>query len=110
MSNSWPYVLGVGLIVLGGVCLSSGGILIRYVQDADAWTILFYRSTAFSGMLFGVVVLRHRLKTPRAFVAIGANGIILALALGGGFICYVFAMLLTSVASVATHVPAWQHT
>lgn len=101
MSNSLFYVLGVGLIIVGGVCLSSGGILIRYVQDADAWTILFYRSVAFSSMLFGVVLFRHRLNTPRAFLAVGKNGVILAFALGGGFICYVFAMLLTSVASVA---------
>jgi len=36
-----------------------------------------------------------------AFRAIGRNGAVLALALGGGFTCYVLAMLMTTVASVS---------
>jgi len=91
----------VGLILLGGVALSSGGILIRYVQDANAWTILFYRSLGFLGILLAVISFRHGRKTPQAFRAIGMNGVVLGLALGIGFTCYVFSMLLTTVASVS---------
>lgn len=95
------YATGVVLVLLGGVSLSSGGILIRYVEDADAWTILVYRSLGFIGLLLTVILCRHRRRTPQAFRAIGLNGVILALALGGGFTCYVFSMLMTTVASVS---------
>jgi len=95
------YIGGVGLILLGGVCLSSGGILIRYVNAADAWTILFYRALGFVGLLFCVNLYRHGRQLPRAFRAIGTSGIVLALALGGGFTCYVLSMLMTTVASVS---------
>jgi DME family drug/metabolite transporter len=95
------YVTGVGLILLGGVCLSSGGILIRYVQDVDIWAILFYRSVGFIGLVFSVILYRHGRQTPQAFRTIGRNGLFLAVALGGGFTCYVFAMLMTAVASVS---------
>ena len=95
------YIGGVGLILLGGACLSSGGILIRYVHDADAWTILFYRALGFVGLLFCVNLYRHGRQLPQAFRAIGTSGIVLAIALGGGFTCYVLSMLMTTVASVA---------
>ncbi len=95
------YATGVGFILLGGVCLSSGGILIRYVQDVDTWAILFYRSIGFVGLLLCVITYRHGRQTPQAFREIGRNGLYLAVALGGGFTCYVFAMLMTTVASVS---------
>lgn len=101
MQDRRAYAIGVGLILLGGVALSSGGILIRYVQDANAWTILFYRSLGFIGLLLLMVLFRHGRETPQAFRSIGTSGVVLALALGGGFTCYVFAMLLTTVASVS---------
>lgn len=101
MGDRRAYAIGVGLILLGGVALSSGGILIRYVENADAWTILFYRSLGFIALLLTVIAFRHRGKTPQAFRAIGLNGLIMAIALGGGFTCYVFSMLLTTVASVS---------
>lgn len=101
MDAKKAYALGVGLILLGGVALSSGGILIRFVQDADAWAILFYRSVGFIGILLTVILYRHGRKTPQAFRAVGVNGIILGIALGAGFTCYVFSMLMTTVASVS---------
>ena len=101
MTNKRQYILGVGLILLGGICLSSGGILIRNIQDADAWAILFYRSLGFVGMLFSVILFRYGRWTPQAFRAIGVNGVVLSIALGSGFVCYVFSMLLTTVASVS---------
>lgn len=100
------YVIGVGLILLGGVSLSSGGILLRYVEQAEGWTILFYRSIGFVGLLFSVILFRYGRQTVRAFHAIGKNGLMMSLILGGGFTCYVFAMLMTTVASVSFMISA----
>ncbi len=95
------YLLGIGLILLGGISLSSGGILLRYVEQADGWTILFYRSIGFICLLLCVILFRHGRQTAGAFRAIGKNGLAMALILGSGFTCYVFAMLMTTVASVS---------
>jgi len=34
------------MVLLAGVCLSSGGLIVRLMEAADGWQILFYRSIA----------------------------------------------------------------
>jgi drug/metabolite transporter (DMT)-like permease len=92
------YLLGLGGVLLAALCGSSAGILLRHIEAADGWQVLFYRSLSFSVLLFLVVVLRQRGGTLRAFRAIGWWGLAVALSLGGAFIAFVFAMLLTTVA------------
>ena len=93
--------MGTVLILLGGMFLSTGGVLIRYLTVTDSWTVLFYRSIGFVSLLLLVVVYRHRGRTVQAFRATGSNGIFMALTLGCGFASYVFGMMLTTVANVA---------
>lgn len=92
---------GTALILLGGVFLSTGGVLIRLIETPDSWTVLFYRGLGFVSLLLTVVVCRHRGNTLKAFRATGWNGVYVALALGCGFISYVFGMMLTTVANVS---------
>ncbi len=94
------YLLGVGLVLVAGICLSTGGVLLRTVEAADGWQILFYRSFTFLFTLlcYLCVVYRGRLVAP--FLAIGWQGLVAAVALGVGFSCYVFGMLLTTVANL----------
>ncbi len=89
------------LIVLGGVFLSTGGIIIRYLSVTDSWTVLFYRSVGFVSLLLLMVAFRHRGKTGRAFRATGWNGVVMAICLGTGFCGYVFGMMMTTVANVS---------
>ncbi len=53
------YALGLGGVVLAALAASSAGILLRQINEADGWQILFYRSVAF-------VVTLGRLGAPRA--------------------------------------------
>lgn len=94
------YPLGVALVLVAGICLSTGGVLLRTVEAADGWQILFYRSFTFLFTLlcYLCVVYRGRLVAP--FRAIGWQGLVAAVALGVGFSCYVFGMLLTTVANL----------
>jgi len=96
-----PRARGVLLILLGGLCLSSGGVLIRTVEHLGPWTILAYRALGFVVLLLGLLIARYRHETLRAFRATGREGLIMALALGAGFSCYVFSMLMTTVANVS---------
>ena len=93
------YGFGVALVVVGGVFLSTSGILLRNLEDASGWQVLFYRGFAFSLTLFLLLALRYRRDTLKAFHAIGMPGIWAAIVLGLGSICYVFALLLTTVAN-----------
>ncbi len=93
------YLLGVGLVVIGGLFLSSSGILLRNIESASGWQILFYRGFTFSLTLFLLLWLRYRGGIGNAFRAIGRPGLWAALVLGLGSICYVFAILTTTVAN-----------
>ena len=93
------YGYGVGLVIVGGLFLSSSGILLRNLEDASGWQVLFYRGIAFSLTLFLLLALRYRGNTIVAFRAVGKSGLWAALVLGLGSICYIFAILLTTVAN-----------
>jgi drug/metabolite transporter (DMT)-like permease len=110
------YGYGVSLVIIGGVFLSTSGILLRNLETASGWQILFYRGLAFSLTLFLLLLLRYRGGIGAAFRAIGRPGLWAALVLGLGSICYVFAILLTTVANavfiigaapLATALVAW---
>jgi drug/metabolite transporter (DMT)-like permease len=72
----------------------------RYVESADIWLMVFYRSVAFAGTLLGFLAAVYRGRLVRPFLAVGRNGIVVALGLGGGSICYLVAISLTTVANV----------
>ena len=69
------YAFGVSLVVIGGVFLSLSGIMLRNIESASGWQILFYRGLAFSLMLFLVLLLKYRSNTVSAFKAIGKPGL-----------------------------------
>lgn len=93
------YRYGVLLVVIGGVFLSSSGILLRNIETASGWQILFYRGITFSLTLFLLLLIQYRSGIGGAFRSIGKPGLWAALVLGLGSICYVYAILLTTVAN-----------
>ncbi len=94
------YARGVLYTLAGGVCLSMGGVMLRHIESADGWQIVFYRSLGFIATLLVYLLLRYGRRTPAAFLAVGWPGLVAALSLGVGTACYVFGMLLTTVANV----------
>jgi len=92
------HVLGVVLVLVAALCGSTAGVILRHIEAADGWQILFYRSISFAALVFIVIAVRHGRGTAAAFVAIGRPGLIAAVCLGVAFLAYVIAMLLTTVA------------
>ena len=90
---------GVALVLTAGAMLSLGGITLRHMEAAGGWQILFYRSLTFFIVLVLYLAFRYRARTVRAFVGVGRPGLVVALSLGLGSACYVFALLLTTVAN-----------
>ena len=93
------YLFGVACGLGGGLCLSFGGILLRHIEQADGWQILFYRSVTFFITLTAILAVRYRSKTLSAFRAVGRRGVVVAVSLGLGSVCYIFALLNTTVAN-----------
>ncbi|MGD2170528.1 MAG: DMT family transporter [Gammaproteobacteria bacterium] len=93
------YGLGATLVIVGGLFLSTSGILLRNIEAANGWQILFYRGFAFSATLLLLLMLRYRSGIGEAFRAIGRPGLWAAVVLGLGSICYVYAILWTTVAN-----------
>jgi len=93
------YSYGVTLVIIGGFFLSTSGILLRNIETASGWQVLFYRGFTFSLTLFLLLLIRYRAGIGRAFREIGKPGLWAALVLGLGSICYIFAILLTTVAN-----------
>ena len=93
------YGFGVGLVVLGGLILSTNGIMLRSLEAADGWQVLSIRGAAFTVALFLILCIRYRSNTPRAFRAIGRRGLLAALVLGLGSCSYVFALMHTTIAN-----------
>lgn len=110
------YRRGILLVMVAGVFWSLGGILVRWVEAADGWQILFYRSTALALTLFCLLALRYRGRVLAHYKAAGWTAVVGGLCLGMGFTGWIFALLNTTVANgvfilgaapLATAVLAW---
>jgi len=93
------YGRGILMILGSAFCLSTSGVGLRVIEEADGWQILFYRSLSMMALILIVLLLRrpHNLKT--RIRALAWDDLALALVLGTGFVAYVFALLQTTVAN-----------
>ena len=110
------YGFGVFLVLVGATALSLNGLLLRNLQQADGWQILFYRGLTLFAALFLILCFKYRAGTVRAFLNIGLPGLWASLALGLGSCFYIFALLFTTVANamfiigaapIVTAIVAW---
>jgi len=85
--------------VASGFFLSTAGIALRLVEQADGWQILFYRSFALSVTILVILVFQKRSRFFDEFRGLGWNDCLLAVFLGTGFVAYVFALLYNTVAN-----------
>ena len=93
------HATGIALVLVAGVMLSLSGITLRHIESASGGQILFYRSLTFFVVVTLWLAFRYRTRVVRAFLTTGRPGLVVALCLGLGSACYVFALLLTTVAN-----------
>jgi len=87
------------LVLCGASLMSFVGILMRLLESASGFQILFYRSLSLTVMVLCVVCLRRRLL-PLAFIrTIDRHDLWMGGWLAIAFTSYIFSMLYTSVAS-----------
>ncbi|MBT4491080.1 MAG: DMT family transporter [Rhodospirillaceae bacterium] len=93
------YRQGVILVLFAGLCWSSMGLGIRFIETANVWQILFYRSLALAPFLFLIIAARSGGNPLPAIRKVGLAGIIGGLALVFAFTGGIFAIQGTTVAN-----------
>ncbi len=99
-SEAAQYRTGVICLVSATFFTSLAGILVRLVEAAGGWQILFYRSLAFVAAMLLFIAVRHRGRTLTAFASGGGAGWVVTVSLTAAFILFIFALLETTVANV----------
>lgn len=92
--------IGIALAALAALFASSAGVLLRHIESADTWTILFYRSLGFTLTVLTFIFVCHGRAIGARFKAIGSAGLFVAFSLGGAFLVFVLALIETNVATV----------
>ena len=98
-SDRLLYRRGILQLVASGFFLSTSGIALRIIEQADGWQILFYRSLALSVTILLILVFQKGSRVFDEFRGLEWNDYLLALFLGSGFVAYVFALLYNTVAN-----------
>ena len=92
-------IFGAICLLAAGFFLSFGGLLIRLVDDATTMQVTSYRSITFCLVALIYILIKFKSETPKAFINIGKDGLLLAVILGLSNIFFVFGMSNTSVAN-----------
>jgi len=93
------YRQGVALVMLAGTCWSIMGLVVRLMEAATAWQILFYRSLSLGLFLIVVLAIRGHGHPVRVMRRAGLSGLLGALALVLAFCGSIFAIRNTTVAN-----------
>ena len=93
------YRRGILQLVASGFFLSTSGIALRIIEQADGWQILFYRSLALSVTILLILFFQKGSRVFDEFRGLEWNDYLLAVFLGTGFVAYVFALLYNTVAN-----------
>jgi DME family drug/metabolite transporter len=93
------YATGAGLVFLAGVVWSVQGLLIRFIQDAGPWEILFWRSAGMVPVLLIWIWFSARRQTLTQIVAVGWPGLIGGMGLVAAFSGAIYSFQTTSVAN-----------
>ena len=92
--------LGILMLLGSGFCFSTAGVLIRLLESANIWQVVFYRASAFGLAILLAIIVQKRAETRRAFADIGRFGLIGAAGLAVGIVFVVWAQFHTTIANV----------
>ncbi len=98
-TNHSAYSRGVMLVLIAGCFWSIGGLVVRLIDNATEWHILFYRSLALVLTLLTYIAINNRGRLVRTFLTAGPSSILAGVFLGTAFASWIFAMTHTTIAN-----------
>jgi drug/metabolite transporter (DMT)-like permease len=94
------YRFALACLVVATFFTSTAGVLLRWLEEAEGWRVLFWRSLFFALTMALWLALMHRGSLRRAFTQLSWRGLELAVVWGAATIAFIFALLETTVARV----------
>ena len=92
-------LLSILLMTIGSVAISFNGLVLRNIETADDWTIIFYRALSISITIFIYLFFIHKKRIFKKIIKIGISGLIGGFVLGISNVCFILSMTTTSVAN-----------
>ena len=92
-------LLSILLMTIGSVAISFNGLVLRNIETADDWTIIFYRALSFSFTIFIYLFFINKKRIFKKIIQIGISGLIGGFVLGISNVCFILSMTTTSVAN-----------
>jgi drug/metabolite transporter, DME family len=90
---------GVVMVMAAGALWSLAGLLVRSMEAASAWQILFVRSTAVAVTVLAVLLWRYRGDVLGKIRDAGGLAVLAGALLGAGFCGFIFSLMHTTVAN-----------
>jgi drug/metabolite transporter (DMT)-like permease len=90
---------GVVMVMAAGALWSLAGLLVRSMEAAGAWQILFVRSTAVAVTVLAVLLWRYRGDVLGKIRDAGGLAVLAGALLGAGFCGFIFSLMHTTVAN-----------
>ena len=94
-----PVQRGLLLVAASAILWSSGGLIVRLLDNTDVWTVVFWRSAFAFVFLLVFIALRDKAQTFLLFRRMGAPGLIVAACFTVASMGLVIALSLTTVAN-----------
>jgi drug/metabolite transporter (DMT)-like permease len=92
---------GYLLVFLSALCWSLGGVIARFIEAPDPWTIVFWRSFWAALFLLGFMLWRDGPRgTLRLFLGMGLPGLVVACCLTVSTSFFILALAHTTVANI----------
>jgi drug/metabolite transporter (DMT)-like permease len=91
---------GILLVASSALVWSTGGLIVRLIEDADSWTIVLWRSATAVLFLVAYMALRDGRQALNLFARMGWPGAVVGLCYCCASISLVVALKLTTVANV----------
>jgi drug/metabolite transporter (DMT)-like permease len=91
---------GILLVASSAIVWSTGGLIVRLIEDADNWTIVFWRSATAALFLVAFMAIRDGREALGRFARMGWPGLAVGLCFCCASISLVVALRLTTVANV----------
>ena len=85
--------------MLSGLFFSLGGVLVRLIEGASEWQIVFYRSLSLTVTILIVLAVRQRRFPAASLAGVGAANYVAGLCLAITFIGFIFSLKHTTVAN-----------
>ncbi len=93
------YRRAAGLVLMSSCLLSFNGLILRQIDDASPWQVIFYRSAALGVAMSLLFVFRHRRRALHEFRRAGINAMLAGSLIGLAGVCFIQALSHTTVAN-----------